>query len=155
MLELIDKAGPGPWSTVIGMIADFLTVKREYAPLIDLALGDWAQRFVVRDGELDASRGRAEDTVVGTRQLFAAVGDSVESRRLGKIQRCKRLQNNRLVQVSLLSRIKAASPPAPLPEGEGVSQRRSIRVWSRWRSNWCRASIRSWPICRPSFWAAR
>ena len=31
------------------MIADFLTVKREYAPLIDLALGDWVQRFIVRD----------------------------------------------------------------------------------------------------------
>ena len=32
---------------MVGMIADFLTVRREYAPLIDLALGDWAQRFFV------------------------------------------------------------------------------------------------------------
>ena len=31
------------------MIADFLTVRREYAPLIDLALGERAQRFLVRD----------------------------------------------------------------------------------------------------------
>lgn len=49
VIEQIENAGAGPWSTVIGMIADFLTVKREYAPLIDLALGEWAQRFVVRD----------------------------------------------------------------------------------------------------------
>ncbi len=48
---LIEQPDPGPWSTVLGMIADFLTVRREYAPLIDLALGDWAQRFVVRDAE--------------------------------------------------------------------------------------------------------
>jgi chromosome segregation protein len=49
VFALIEKPEPGPWSTVLGMIADFLTVRREYAPLIDLALGDWAQRFVVRD----------------------------------------------------------------------------------------------------------
>jgi chromosome segregation protein len=36
---------------ILGMVADFLTVPREYAPLIDLALGDQAQRFLVRDGE--------------------------------------------------------------------------------------------------------
>ncbi len=49
VFSLIEQAQPGPWSTIVGMIADFLTVKREYAPLIDLALGDWAQRFIVRD----------------------------------------------------------------------------------------------------------
>jgi chromosome segregation protein len=40
---------------VVGLVADLLTVPRELAPLIDLALGDAAQRFVVRDGTaLDA-----------------------------------------------------------------------------------------------------
>jgi chromosome segregation protein len=34
---------------ILGMVADFLTVKREYAALIDLALGEKAQRFLVRD----------------------------------------------------------------------------------------------------------
>ncbi|HEV3204719.1 MAG TPA: chromosome segregation protein SMC [Gemmataceae bacterium] len=34
---------------VLGMVADFLTVRREYAPLIDLVLGDRAQRFLVSD----------------------------------------------------------------------------------------------------------
>jgi chromosome segregation protein len=37
---------------VIGMVADLLTVRHEYAPLIDLALGDRAQRFLVRDAKL-------------------------------------------------------------------------------------------------------
>lgn len=48
-IALLEHPNAGPWSTVLGMVADFLTVKREYASLIDLALGDWAQRFLVRD----------------------------------------------------------------------------------------------------------
>jgi chromosome segregation protein len=43
---------PGPWSTVAGLVADLFTVRREFAPLIDLALGERAQRFVVRDARL-------------------------------------------------------------------------------------------------------
>jgi chromosome segregation protein len=34
---------------LLGLVADFLTVRREYAPLIDVALGEKAQRFLVRD----------------------------------------------------------------------------------------------------------
>jgi chromosome segregation protein len=34
---------------ILGLVADFLSVPREVAPLIDLALGDAAQKFVVRD----------------------------------------------------------------------------------------------------------
>jgi chromosome segregation protein len=49
VLALLEQPDPGPWQTVLGMVADFLTVRREFAPLIDLALGEWAQRFVVRD----------------------------------------------------------------------------------------------------------
>src|SRR5439155_3812940 len=49
VLSNLQEPDPGPWRTVIGMIADFLTVKHEYAPLIDLALGEWSQRFLVRD----------------------------------------------------------------------------------------------------------
>jgi chromosome segregation protein len=36
---------------ILGMVADFLTVGREYAPLIDLALGQRAQGFLVQDAE--------------------------------------------------------------------------------------------------------
>ena len=34
-----------------GIVGGLLTVRREFAALIDLALGDRAQRFLVRDGE--------------------------------------------------------------------------------------------------------
>jgi chromosome segregation protein len=62
VLDQLRQAGSGPWSGVAGMIADFLSVRREYAALIDLALGDWSQRFLVRDtsllAEALAQRGR-------------------------------------------------------------------------------------------------
>jgi chromosome segregation protein len=42
-----------PWrQALVGMIADCLQVPREHAPLMDLALGERAQRFLVRDWEL-------------------------------------------------------------------------------------------------------
>jgi chromosome segregation protein len=49
VLDLVGRPDPGPWRTVRGMVADFLTVRREYAPLIDLALGNLAQHFLVED----------------------------------------------------------------------------------------------------------
>jgi chromosome segregation protein len=51
VLALREQPEPGAWQSVLGMIADLLTVRREYAPLIDIALGEWSQRFVVRDME--------------------------------------------------------------------------------------------------------
>ncbi len=48
-----ERAGPPEGMSfsqvVLGILADHLTVRREYAPLIDLALGERAQRFLVRD----------------------------------------------------------------------------------------------------------
>ncbi len=52
VLALLEQPDPGPWRTVVGIVADFLTVRREFAPLIDIALGERAQRFLVRDGDL-------------------------------------------------------------------------------------------------------
>jgi chromosome segregation protein len=52
VLALLEQPDPGPWKTVLGILADFLRVRREYAPLIDLALGEHAQRFLVRDAGL-------------------------------------------------------------------------------------------------------
>jgi chromosome segregation protein len=62
LLALLGQADPGPWRTVAGLVADVLSVRREFAPLIDLALGDRAQRFVVRDLALleEALRTRLE-----------------------------------------------------------------------------------------------
>src|SRR5207248_3094256 len=66
VIGLIEAPEPGAWATVIGMISDFLTVKREYAPLIDLALGEWAQRFVVRDmAQLAAALGSRSEPFSG------------------------------------------------------------------------------------------
>lgn len=45
----LEQPNPGPWRTILGMVADFLTVRREYAPLIDLALGPRASVFLVKD----------------------------------------------------------------------------------------------------------
>ena len=40
---------------MVGLVADLLTVPRDIAPLVELALGDAAQRFVVRDAlQVDA-----------------------------------------------------------------------------------------------------
>jgi chromosome segregation protein len=55
VLALLEQANPGPWQTVMGIVADFLTVRREYAPLIDLALGERSQRFLVRDAAMLAA----------------------------------------------------------------------------------------------------
>jgi chromosome segregation protein len=49
LFALLEQPDPGPWRTVLGILAEFLTVRREFAPLIDLALGERAQRFLVRD----------------------------------------------------------------------------------------------------------
>ncbi|HQR06405.1 MAG TPA: chromosome segregation protein SMC [Gemmatales bacterium] len=49
VLELAGQEEPGPWSTIIGMVADLIMVDREHATLVDAVLGDRVQAFVVRD----------------------------------------------------------------------------------------------------------
>ncbi len=49
VFQLMEAPEPGPWGTVLGLLAQFLTVTREYAPLVDLALGERAQHFLVAD----------------------------------------------------------------------------------------------------------
>jgi chromosome segregation protein len=49
VLALLDQPDPGVWRTVLGIVADFLSARREYAPLIDLALGEKAHHFLARD----------------------------------------------------------------------------------------------------------
>jgi chromosome segregation protein len=53
-------------SVVIGFVAEYLNVPREVAPLIDLALGDKAQQFIVRDAEqLDRLLGQRDKPFAG------------------------------------------------------------------------------------------
>src|SRR5262249_22013896 len=50
--NLLDEGGsPRLADTVVGLVGDLLSAPREYAPLLDLALGATAQCFVVRDLE--------------------------------------------------------------------------------------------------------
>lgn len=120
VIEQIDKAGTGPWSTVIGMIADFLTVKREYAPLIDLALGEWAQRFVVRDGERLMQAVAELQTPLSGRVSFLPLSAIPSIEETEQDPAVQALKNNLLVQVSLLSRIKGPEAGTPTPEHPGL-----------------------------------
>jgi chromosome segregation protein len=41
----------GPWETVLGLVADFLTVDRQHAALVDIALGERSQFLLFRSQE--------------------------------------------------------------------------------------------------------
>lgn len=51
VFALLDGDDPGAWNTVVGLAGEFLHVRREYAPILDLLLGERAQRLLVRDRE--------------------------------------------------------------------------------------------------------
>jgi chromosome segregation protein len=55
--EVIARRGSPDLSGVLGLVGELLSAPREVAPLIDLALGDAAQRFVVVHSELDRVAG--------------------------------------------------------------------------------------------------
>jgi chromosome segregation protein len=121
VIELIETPNAGSWSTVIGMIADFLTVKREYAPLIDLALGEWAQRFVVRDHP-QLMQALAERTQPFSGRVSFLPLTAIPSQ-AEQDPAVEALKSNLLVQVSLLSRIKPASEGnvgEPTPDHPGL-----------------------------------
>ena len=55
---------PAAFGSIAGLVADLLTVPRDVAPLVELALGDAAQRFVVRDASrIDAVAAAVGDVV--------------------------------------------------------------------------------------------
>ncbi|MBI3409155.1 MAG: chromosome segregation protein SMC [Planctomycetes bacterium] len=111
MFALIEQTEPGPWSSVLGMIGDFLTVKREYAPLIDLALGDWAQRFIVRDfsgfHQALASRTQPFAGRVSFLPLTSATKPEDDDHAL------QDLKNTELVEFSPLNRLHEAAAGEP------------------------------------------
>ncbi len=76
VFALLEQPDPGPWRTVLGMTADFLTVRREYAPLLDLALGERAQRFLVRDTDLLAEALRRRGQPFSGRVSFLPLAPS-------------------------------------------------------------------------------
>jgi chromosome segregation protein len=114
VFALLEQSSTSPWSTVLGMIADFLTVKREYSHLIDLALGDWAQRFVVRDVAVLAEALAQRTQPFSGRVSFMPITQPHADDALAE------LKTNRLVQVSLLSRVKQPDAGAPTPDHPGL-----------------------------------
>jgi chromosome segregation protein len=76
---LLERPDPGPWRCVLGMVADFLTVSREHAPLIDLALGERAQHFVVTDLDVLHEALRQQVQPFTSRVAFLAAAQATAS----------------------------------------------------------------------------
>jgi chromosome segregation protein len=76
LFALLERDDAGPWRTVLGILAEFLTVRREFAPLIDLALGERAQRFLVRDPDLLAQALRQRSQPFSSRVSFLPLSPS-------------------------------------------------------------------------------
>jgi chromosome segregation protein len=82
LFVLLEQPDPGPWRTVLGILAEFLTVRREFAPLIDLALGERAQRFLVRDTDQLAQALRQRSQPFSSRVSFLPLFPVVQASRL-------------------------------------------------------------------------
>ncbi len=75
LFALLEQPDPGPWRTVLGLLAEFLTVRREYAPLIDLALGDRAAALPgARYRSVGPGAAPAQSAVFEPGQFLAADG---------------------------------------------------------------------------------
>ena len=110
VVALLEQPDPGPWQTVIGMIADLLRVRREYAPLIDLALGERSQRFVIRDGVLLDEALKQYGKPFSGRVSFLPIGPAhPDSNR-----------PNRLIELSASGRVRMPISPEGVPDHPGV-----------------------------------
>jgi chromosome segregation protein len=70
LFALLEQPDPGPWRTVLGILAEFLTVRREFAPLIDVALGERARSFLVCDPDQLAQALRQRSQPFSSRVSF-------------------------------------------------------------------------------------
>jgi chromosome segregation protein len=111
VFALLEQPNPGPWRTILGIVADFLTVRREYAPLIDLALGERARYFLVRDPVLLRAaleqRGQPFSGRVSFYLLTPANGEVLPRR-------------NRLIETSHLARVRMPVSAEGKPAHPGV-----------------------------------
>jgi chromosome segregation protein len=112
---LLEQPDPGPWRTVLGIIADFLTVRREYAPLIDLALGERAQRFLVRDAALLEEALRQRTQPFSGRVSFLPLTPVASENGSGRA--------NRLIEISRLGRVRMPISPEGVPAHPGMVAR--------------------------------
>ncbi len=110
VLALVEQPDPGVWRAVRGIIADFLTVRREYAPLIDLALAQRAQCFVVRDrAALDEALASRTQPFSG-RVSFLPLGGTADTS----------ARANRLLEVSAVVRLRMPTSAEGAPVHPGV-----------------------------------
>jgi chromosome segregation protein len=121
VFALIEQPEPGAWRTVRGIIADFLTVRREYAPLIDLALGERAQRFLVRDVALLHEALRDHPQPFSGRVSFLPLAPaSRDNRESGGLHSPLAGRSNRLIELSSLSRVRMPLSPEGIPVHPGM-----------------------------------
>jgi chromosome segregation protein len=102
LFSLLEQPDSGPWRTVLGILAEFLTVRREFAPLIDLALGERARSFLVRDPDQLAQALRQRSQPFSSRVSFLPLSPA------------DRTQNTARPAVSTASASALASPQGPL-----------------------------------------
>ncbi len=76
VLALPAQPEPGPWQTVVGLVADLLTASHEYAALVDLALGERAHAFLVRDPEVLAKALSQHDQPFSGRVAFLPLANA-------------------------------------------------------------------------------
>jgi chromosome segregation protein len=111
VFALLEQPDPGPWRNVLGIVADFLNVEREYAPLVDLALGERAAHFLARDPALLRaaleSRGEPFSGRVSFLPLPQASPESAA-------------RPNRLIELSHLVRLRMPVSPEGKPDHPGV-----------------------------------
>jgi chromosome segregation protein len=116
VLDLVNQPEAGSWKTIRGMVADLLTVRREYAPLIDLALGELAQRFLVEDATVLHEALKRRGTPFSGRVSFLPVrGDRSSSRPAGEEAR-----PNRLIESSSLTKVRMPTSAEGAPVHPGV-----------------------------------
>ncbi|MGH7170258.1 MAG: chromosome segregation protein SMC, partial [Gemmataceae bacterium] len=117
LFALLEQPDPGPWRTVLGILAEFLTVRRDFAPLIDLALGDRAQRFLVRDPDQLAEALRQRSQPFSSRVSFLPLTDR------GRLARGEGARDARAPTTASASAVAAAQGPLPIkaaPSHPGV-----------------------------------
>jgi chromosome segregation protein len=101
-----------PWDTIIGMVADLLTVRHEYAPLIDLALGERAEHFLVRDVSRLAEALQQRAQPFAGRVAFVPLSPGHTEQAAAR--------PNRLIEVSPLGRVRMPVAPEGTPAHPGV-----------------------------------
>jgi chromosome segregation protein len=110
VFALVGQPDPGPWKTVLGMVADVLTVSRDYAPIIDLALGERAQRLIVRDQAVLQDALRQRSTPFTSRVGFLPLASPQPDKSDGSSRPIDEVSELKHVQVPLRQRAVPDNP---------------------------------------------